>query len=319
MIKILRNFVYIILLSSSFLLAQNIDVSAGIDTTDYLVGDYITYSIKVTYDNGIRVTPPTLTDKLKNLELIKTLPVTKGKDNGKNFEQFNYILSGYDSAEVTIPQIPITYFVGSNSEPKVINTNELVVYIHTLPVNTSAEIKDVKQPLKIELDWKFWLILIFAILAAFIIAYFLYKKFRKPKEAVRRKFVAPPVPVHLIALKALDELKNKKLWQQGKIKDYHSELTEIIRKYFEDRYNFNSLEKTTAENLEILNKVMDNQKVIDTTKEFLTNADMVKFAKFKPIPTVNEEMMKQAVEIVKRTKRDEELQNMNSQNGVRSV
>jgi hypothetical protein len=29
--------------------------------------------------------------------------------------------------------------------------------------------------------------------------------------------------------------------------------------------------------------------------------------------------MKQAVEIVKRTKRDEELQNMNSQNGVRSV
>lgn len=319
MIKILRNFIYIILLSSSFLLAQNIDVSAGIDTTDYLVGDYITYSIKVTYDNGIRVTPPTLTDKLKNLELIKTLPVTKGKDNGKNFEQFNYILSGYDSAEVTIPQIPITYFVGSNSEPKVINTNELVVYIHTLPVNTSAEIKDVKQPLKIELDWKFWLILILAILAAFIIAYFLYKKFRKPKEAVRRKFVAPPVPVHLIALKALDELKNKKLWQQGKIKDYHSELTEIIRKYFEDRYNFNSLEKTTAENLEILNKVMDNQKVIDTTKEFLTNADMVKFAKFKPMPTVNEEMMKQAVEIVKRTKRDEELQNMNSQNGVRSV
>jgi hypothetical protein len=46
---------------------------------------------------------------------------------------------------------------------------------------------------------------------------------------------------------------------------------------------------------------------------------MVKFAKFKPMPTVNEEMMKQAVEIVKRTKRDEELQNMNSQNGVRSV
>ena len=319
MTKILRNFIYIILLSSSFSFAQSIDATASIDTTDYLVGDYINYSIKVTYDNGIRVIPPTLTDRLKKLELIKTLPVTKGKDNGKNFEQFNYILSGYDSAEVTIPQIPITYFVGSNSEPKVINTNELVVYIHTLPVDTSAEIKDVKQPLKIELDWKFWLILILAILVAIAIAYFLYKKFRKPKEEVKRKFVAPPVPVHLIALKALDELKNKKLWQQGKIKDYHSELTEIIRKYFEDRYNFNSLEKTTEENLEILNKLMDNQKVIDTTKEFLTNADMVKFAKFKPMPTVNEEMMKQAVEIVEKTKRDDELQNMNSQNGVRSV
>lgn len=319
MIKILRNFIFIALLFSNFLFAQNINVSAGVDTTDYLVGDYISYSIKVTYDKGIRVTPPTLTDKLKKLELIKTLPVTKGSNNGKNFEQFNYILSGYDSAEVIIPKIPITYFIGSNSEPKIINTNEVVVYIHTLPVNTSAEIKDVKQPLKIELDWKFWLIIILAILASILISYFLYKKYRKPKEAVRRKITAPPIPVDVIALKALEELKNKKLWQQGKIKDYHSELTEIIRKYFEDRYNFNSLEKTTAENMEILNRVMDNQKVIDTTREFLTNADMVKFAKFKPMPTVNEEMMKQAIEIVKKTKRDEELQNMNSQNGVRSV
>jgi len=319
MIKILRNFIYLILLATNFLIAQNIKVSASIDTTDYLVGDYINYTIKATYDNGIRITPPTLTDKLKKLELIKTLPVTKGKNNSENFIQFNYILSGYDSAEVIIPKIPITYFIGSNSEPKIINTNEVVVYIHTLPVNTSAEIKDVKHPLKIELDWKFWLILLLSILAAFVIAYFLYKKFRKPKEEVRRKFAAPPIPDHLIALKALEELKNKKLWQQGKIKDYHSELTEIIRKYFENRYNFNSLEKTTSENMEILNRVMDNQKVIDTTRKFFENADMVKFAKFKPMPTVNEEMMEQAIDIVKKTKRDDELQNINSQNGVKSV
>ncbi len=319
MIKILRNFIFVTLLFSNFLFAQNINVSADVDTTDYLVGDYISYSIKVTYDKGIRITPPTLTDKLKKLELIKTLPAIKGNNNGKNFEQFNYILSGYDSAEVIIPKIPITYFIGSNSEPKIINTNEVVVYIHTLPVDLSAEIKDVKKPLKIEIDWKFWLIIFLAILAALLISYFLYKKYRKPKENVRRKITVPPIPVDVIALKALEELKNKKLWQQGKIKDYHSELTEIIRKYFEGRYNFNSLEKTTAENMEILNKVMDNQKVIDTTRKFLTNADMVKFAKFKPMPTVNEEMMKQAIEIVKKTKRDEELQNMNSQNGVRSV
>ncbi len=319
MIKILKNFILLLFLFSNVLFAQSINVTAGIDTTDYLVGDYIHYSIKVTYDDGIRISPPTLADKIKRLELIKTLPVTKGKENGKNFEQFNYILSGYDSAEVVIPQIPITYFVGSNSEPKIANSNEVVVYIHTLPVNTSAEIKDIKKPLKIELDWKFWLIILLIVLVAFALAYFLFKKFRKPKGEIRRKIYAPPVPSHLVALKALNELKNKKLWQQGKIKDYHSELTEIIRKYFEDRYNFNSLEKTTAENMEILNRVMDNQKVIDTTKEFLTNADMVKFAKFKPMPTINEEMMKQAIDIVEKTKRDEDIQNINSQNGGRSV
>jgi hypothetical protein len=41
--------------------------------------------------------------------------------------------------------------------------------------------------------------------------------------------------------------------------------------------------------------------IIDSTNEFLNNADLVKFAKFKPENFVNEEMMKQAVEIVNRT------------------
>ncbi len=319
MVKISNILVYIILLYTNFIVAQNINVSAKVDTTDYLVGDYIHYSIKVKYTSGIRIIPPTLKDKLKNLEIVKSLPLTKDKNKNSDFVQFNYILSGYDSAEVIIPKIPITYFIGSNSEPKTAFSNEVVVYIHTLPVNINKEIKDVKKPLEIKFDWKFWLILSLIILAIIILLYLLYKKYKKPKEERKVKIKTPPVPVHLLALKALDELKNKKLWQQGKIKEYHSELTGIIRKYFEDRYNYNSLEKTTEENLEILNKIMDNQKVIDTTRKFLTNADMVKFAKFKPMPTVNEEMMQQAIDIVKKTKQDEELQNINSQNGVRNV
>jgi hypothetical protein len=34
---------------------------------------------------------------------------------------------------------------------------------------------------------------------------------------------------------------------------------------------------------------------------------LVKFAKFKPIPTINEDMMKQAYEIVNKTKVEEEV------------
>jgi hypothetical protein len=36
-------------------------------------------------------------------------------------------------------------------------------------------------------------------------------------------------------------------------------------------------------------------------KGFLTNADLVKFAKYKPLPAVNEEMMRQAIDIVENT------------------
>ena len=148
------------------------------------------------------------------------------------------------------------------------------------------------------------LIVILLILAS--IAYFVYTKFKKPVEEVRIIKKAPPTPIHILALRALDKLDEKKLWQQGKVKEYHSELTTIIRKYFEDRYNFNSLEMTTAQSIIVLNRVMDNQKLIDITSKFLENADLVKFAKFKPLPSVNDEMLKQAYEIVNRTKLEDE-------------
>lgn len=315
MTKIFQHIIFLSILISGIISAQSITSTARTDSANYLVGDYIKFFIRVEREKGIRVTPPTLTEKLGQLEVIKVEPVTKGE----GFEQFNYILSGYDSLRAVIPQIPIEYFIGTSSEPQKSETNEVVVFIHTLEVNAGEDIKDVKQPIRIELDWTFWILLVLAILIVFAVAYFLLKRFRKPKDAGRIIRTAPPLPGHTIALKALDELKIQKLWQQGKVKEYHSEITEIIRKYFEDRYNFNSLEKTTAETMDVLNNLMDNEKMIGTTSEFLHNADMVKFAKFQPMPTVNEVMMKQAVEIVDKTKRDEDIRIGPNQNGVKSV
>ena len=307
MVKIFRIILlfYLFLISGS-LFAQNIKASAATDTSDYLVGDYIKYKISVEFDEGIRVIPPKLTDQLAPLEVVKSLPATQEED--KNIHNFNYILSGYDSTSVTIPPIPITYFVGNNTDPKIINTNQVTVFIHTLEVNPSADIKDVKAPIRIPFDWLFWSILVLVLLLLAALAYFLYKKYHKPKEEIREIRKVPALPLHILTLQKLDSLKSKKLWQQGLVKEFHSEITEIIRKYFEERYNFNSLEMTTSETVSILNRVMDNQKMIDTSRKFLENADMVKFAKFVPLATVNDEMMNQAYDIVQKTKKEDEFE-----------
>ncbi len=304
MVKVFRASSIILLFLSTVLFSQNINVTAETDTSDYLVGDYINFSIRAEYDEGVRITPPSLTDKLGRLEVIKVLPVSFEDD--KNVQQFNYIISGYDSARIVISPIPITYYAAGSSEPQSIETNEVVVFIHTLEVNPAEDIKDVKDPLRIDLDWLFWLVLILVIFLVSILAYYLYNKFKKPKEEERIIRRAPPIPVYIKALQSLDKLKEKKLWQQGKVKEYHSELTGIIRKYFEDRYNFHSLEMTTGQQMIVLNRVMDNQKLIDVTGSFLENADMVKFAKFVPLPSVNEEMMQQAYDIIDKTKKEEE-------------
>jgi TRAP-type uncharacterized transport system substrate-binding protein len=49
-------------------------------------------------------------------------------------------------------------------------------------------------------------------------------------------------------------------------------------------------------------KNVNNDKVYKIAESFFNNADLVKFAKFQPMPSINEQMMKQAYEIVDTTK-----------------
>ncbi|MCW8996874.1 MAG: hypothetical protein OQK77_13755, partial [Psychromonas sp.] len=91
------------------------------------------------------------------------------------------------------------------------------------------------------------------------------------------------------------------LWQKGKVKEYHSNITGIIRGYFEERFNLPALELTTAEQMQQLRNVSAAGNILETTNQFLNNADLVKFAKFNPLPSVNDEMMKQAKDIVTKT------------------
>ena len=112
---------------------------------------------------------------------------------------------------------------------------------------------------------------------------------------------APKLPSYITALNNLHQLEEEKLWQKGRVKEYHSRITEIIRKYFEDRFYLPALELTTTEALNRLRNRHDTNEILKTTEEFLNNADLVKFAKYNPVPDLNNEIMKQAYEIVEKT------------------
>jgi replicative DNA helicase len=109
------------------------------------------------------------------------------------------------------------------------------------------------------------------------------------------------IPLHQLTLRKLDQLEKEELWQKGFVKDYHSKITDIIREYFEKQFGLPALERTTTESLKLLSKHPQGIKVIDITSQFLSNADLVKFAKFTPLENVNREMMTQAKEIVNKT------------------
>jgi cell division protein YceG involved in septum cleavage len=202
---------------------------------------------------------------------------------------------------VTIPPIAVRYKIKGNKEDKVALSNPVTFNVHTVAIQQQADIKDVKDPLTIPVDWKFILLIVLIALVIMAAAYYFYLRYKKKKAELPVKKKIIRIPAHVRAMKALNSLENEKLWQKGAVKDYHSKITGIIRSYFEERFSLPALELTTAEQMQQLKKVHSAENILNITNEFLNNADLVKFAKFQPLPSVNETMMKQAKEIVTNT------------------
>jgi hypothetical protein len=301
MVRILRLFLFLLFFAVT-LKAQSIDATAETDTTDYKVGDYINYRLELTYDKDIKVNIPSVKDSINTLEFIKADPVIHNESDSQVHDIYNFTFSKYDSGDVDIPGFQIPYSIPEKNVFSSVSVNPLTITVNTLPVNMSKDIQDVKAPLTIPLE--LWFVLLLVLIGLLIIAggYFGYKYYKKKKSPDRMKKVVIKIPPYEIALSDLRALEDKKLWQAGKIKEYHSEITGIIRKYFEERFSFQALEMPSSEILDNLKNISEYGKVYDLTAKFFENADLVKFAKFEPMPTINEKMMEEAYQIVTETK-----------------
>jgi hypothetical protein len=95
------------------------------------------------------------------------------------------------------------------------------------------------------------------------------------------------------------------LWQQNRIKEYYTELTDIIRVYIENRFLIMAMEQVTDEILGRFSctKLIDSF-MYDKLSHMLSLADMVKFAKAIPLPDENDLVLKNAYDFVIKTKQE---------------
>jgi len=295
-----KHIFFIFILTFSFnLFAQEINVIASTDTTDYMIGDRINYSLSIQMNKDVFIINPFFRDSLKNIDVLEISdPKAEENENGKTVK-YNYVLSRFDSAKVTIPPIKIEYRTKGDSTLKSVLSNPVTFNIHRMDVAMQEEIKDIKPPIRL-FNYLF-IIYIVAALLILVISYFIYRKYfkNKPQPVIIPK--KEKISLHQLALRKLDQLDKEELWQKGFVKDYHSKITDIIRDYFEKQFGLPALERTTTESLKLLSKHPSGIKVLDITSQFFNNADLVKFAKFTPLETVNREMMTQAKDIVKKT------------------
>jgi len=107
------------------------------------------------------------------------------------------------------------------------------------------------------------------------------------------------------ALAALNELREKKLWQQNAVKDYYSHLTDIMRRYIERRFDFPAQEMVTSEIIGSLSTEELDSTLTEITEVVLSNADLVKFAKYEPLGDENDAALKWGYNFVNQTTKEE--------------
>jgi len=276
-----------LLLLSKFAFAQ----TASLDTNSILIGEQINFSINNTISET-EVWPTYEEFLVEGIEIIK-----QGKlDTNKNIISQNFIITSWDSGSYYIP--PIVFSATSK-------TQGLLLNVQTIILEEGAELKDIKQPMEARIGWSDiwpWLL---GIVLLLLIAYILKKYVFTKKEALKIEKPKVIIPADVIALKELITLEKAKIWQEGKIKEYHSSLSEIVRRYTEERFQFIALELTTDEIINELKSKLKKEQ-IQNLETLLQRADLAKFAKSKPIESENTESMLLAKNFVKNTKQNKE-------------
>ncbi len=285
--------------------SQQTSVTARLDTSAMLIGDHVGLTISFTGPANAQVLWPMIPDTiLGHIQIIGRGKIdTSIAGNQQTMKQF-LNLTCFDSGFYTIPQIPVKYRIPPDTSFLITHSSLLTLMVHTIKVDTTQAIKPIKGPLKVPITFREmlpWILLALAVILLFTGLLWYLKKRRKnePVFQIRPKIKLPP---HETALQELEKLKQKKLWQNGRVKDYHTELTDIIRIYIEDRFRVPAMEQTSAE---ILHSLMDNPELLrpawDKLGSVLMLADMVKFAKAQPLQTDNDGSMETAISFVKET------------------
>jgi hypothetical protein len=96
---------------------------------------------------------------------------------------------------------------------------------------------------------------------------------------------------------------DEELWQKGEVKEYYSRLSDITRRYIDNRYGISSPELTTDETVRMLQKAaVTTGGQMSLVKDLLSLSDMVKFAKYVPESGLHEKYHADAVRFVKETR-----------------
>ena len=292
-------------------------VSASIDSTMLMLGDQTAMHLVVTHDATEQVVLPTWGESLQDgIEIVEKgkIDTTTLPDGRVQLKQDLMLTSFKDSLFAIEPLVAISGNDSFWADPMALNV------IQPFEIDSTNAITDIKDIEKAPIWWwgiLRWVLLVVGLLLLVDLGFWLWKKYDKYRQKEEEP-IDPELlrPADEVALEKLDEIKAQKIWKDGKVKEYQTELTDVVREYIGRRFEVHSTEKTSDETLREMKPLIDKD-LYGRLSKMLQLADLVKFAKWHTTPDENEQALTTAYDFVNETKIVNDENDANDGNDVK--
>jgi len=257
-----------------------VHAEAAPDTTT--IGTRVRYEVTVNAPPGVEIVVAQPAERIGDMDIVDfgteaPAPTPDGRVVFRRWWQ----LVAWSPGNHLLPSPEVRYRP-PGGELATAPADDVGVTVESLLARTpdAADIRDVKAPEPIPVDWRPYYVIGGGLLALALLALLAHRLLVRPKRTVA---AAPPPPPHVVALAALDALRARALVEHGAFKDFYSALSDIVRRYLEDRFRVRAPEMTTEEFL--LATSRDGRVAAAHRRllgEFLTESDLVKFARHVP-------------------------------------
>lgn len=256
--------------------SQRVEVS--MNRNEILIGQQISYGLKVILPGTGLKANFSIPDSIPHFDIIRKGDIVGVK--GESALEQVIVFTSFDSGQWYFPSFPV--LITDGARKATLYSDSILIQVGYSPADSSGQLRDIKTVMDVYIpDYTLYYI-IGAVLLALLIAYMVYRYLKKRKNKPAPIFKSD-LSAYNEAMQALQYLEQRSLLTSHKEKEFHTQLSDIFKRYLSRHTQKNLLNRTSGDILIELKKRNLDMGTVSEIAEGLRYTDAVKFAKFIPL------------------------------------